>query len=171
MAAVVVAIVAAGCGGDRERVEMIAAFDKIQKRPDAAVFSLGDVTLNNETKHAISVQPVPGSRLTWRVRIPEDGRLNVNVGIKPEAWEKEGDGVRFAVGISDGRNFDQLFTQHLNPYASPADRRWVPIWVDVANYGGEEVDVIFNTVASGPNQPGDTRNDYAVWGEPVIVAR
>jgi hypothetical protein len=168
---VAVSVLAAACGGDRERVEMIAGFDKVVKRPEASVFSVGDVTLNNETKHAISVQPVPGSRLIWKVRIPEDGRLNVNVGLKPEAWNQEGDGVLFQVGISDGRNYDELFTQHLNPYSAPADRRWVPIWVDVANYGGEEVDVIFNTVASRPNQPGDTRNDYALWGEPVIVAR
>ena len=35
--------------------------------------------------------------------------------MKPEAWEKEGDGVLFLVGVSDGRAFEELFTQHVEP--------------------------------------------------------
>jgi hypothetical protein len=170
-AAVLAAIVAAGCSRGGERADMITGFDSLTKKPEPGVFAVGDVTLNGETKRAISVTPVIGSRLTWRVRVPEDGWLNVAVGLKPEAWEKEGDGVFFTVGVSDNRTYDPLFSQHVDPFGSPADRRWIPVWVDVSAYGGEEVDVILNTLASQPKKEGDLRNDLAVWGEPVIVVR
>jgi hypothetical protein len=169
--AAVLAALVAGCGGGGERADLIASFDSVQKRPEPGIFTIGDVTLNGETKRAIAVTPVPGSRLTWKVRVPEDGWLNVSVGLKPEAWEKEGDGVLFTVGVSDGRAYDPLFSQHVDPFGSPADRRWIPVWVDVSAYGGDEVDVILNTVASQPKKEGDLRNDLAVWGEPVIVVR
>jgi hypothetical protein len=168
---VLAAVAAAGCRGNGERVDMITAFDSLQKRPDADVFTVGEVTLANEKKRAIAVSPVAGSRLTWKVRVPEDGWLNVAVGLKPEAWEQEGDGVYFTVGVSDGRAYDPLFSQHVNPFGSAADRRWIPVWVDVSAYGGEEVDVILNTLASQPKKEGDQRNDLALWGEPVIVVR
>jgi hypothetical protein len=73
--------------------------------------------------------------------------------------------------VSDGRAYDPLFSQHVDPFGSPADRRWIPVWVDVSAYGGEEVDVILNTLSSQPKKEGDLRNDLAVWGEPVIVVR
>ena len=170
-AALLAARVAAGGGGSGARADRIASVEGVQKRPEPGIFTLGDVTLNGETKRAIAVTPVAGSRLTWKVRVPEDGWLNVAVGLKPEAWEKEGDGVLFTVGVSDGRTYDPLFSQHVDPFGSPADRRWIPVWVDVSAYGGEEVDVILNTVASQPKKEGDLRNDLAVWGEPVIVVR
>ena len=170
-AAMLAALVASGCSRGGERADLITSFDSVQKRPEPGIFTVGDVTLNGETKRAISINPVAGSRLTWKVRVPEDGWLNVSVGLKPEAWEKEGDGVFFTVGVSDGRAYDPLFSQHVDPFGSPADRRWIPVWVDVSAYGGEEVDVILNTLASQPKKEGDLRNDLAVWGEPAIVVR
>jgi hypothetical protein len=170
-AAALAAVVAAGCSRGGERADLITSFDSVQKRPEPGIFAIGDVTLNGETKRAIAVTPVAGSRITWKVRVPEDGWLNVAVGLKAEAWEKEGDGVLFTVGVSDGRAYDPLFSQHVDPFGSPADRRWIPVWVDVSAYGGEEVDVILNTLASQPKKEGDLRNDLAVWGEPAIVVR
>jgi hypothetical protein len=171
VAVVLTSLMFTGCRGNGERVDLISVFDGVQKRPDASAFSVGEVTLNNETRRAIAVSPLPGSRLTWKVKVPEDGWLNVAVGMKPEAWEKEGNGVLFTVGISDGRAYDPLFSQHVNPFANTADRRWIPVWVDVSAYGGEEVDVILNTLASPAKQEADLRNDLAVWGEPIIVVR
>jgi hypothetical protein len=170
-AALGLSLLAGACSGGGERVDMIAAFDQLQKKPDPALFKVADVALNNETMRAIEVAPVAGTRLIWKVRVPEDGWLHVSVGLKPEAWEKEGDGVLFMVGVSDGRAYDQLFTQHVDPYGNPADRRWIPVKVDVSAYGGEEVDVILNTVASPPKREGDLRNDLAVWGAPQLVVQ
>lgn len=165
------AVVGSGCRGGGERVDMISMFDGVQKRPDASAFTLADITLSGETMRAIEVAPAAGTRLIWKVTVPEDGWLHVAVGMKPEAWESEGDGVLFLVGVSDGRAYDQLFTQHVDPFGNAADRRWIPVKVDVSAYGGEEVDVILNTVASLPKKESDSRNDFAVWGEPQLVVR
>jgi hypothetical protein len=78
------------------------------------------------------------------------------------------------VGISDGRAFEPLFEQHVNPFAMQGDRKWIDVRVDVSTYAGEEVDLIFNTFASPPGKSpplGDSRNDLGLWGSPQIVVR
>ena len=35
--------------------------------------------------------------------------MKVSLGMKPEAWDKEGNGVYFLAGVSDGRAFEKLF--------------------------------------------------------------
>lgn len=157
--------------GGEQRIDLIASFDTAEKRPDASALTLEEVALNGESKRSIVTSPVPGTRLTYRIRVPDDGWFFVSLGLKPEAWEQEGDGVLFMVGISDGRAYDELFTQHVNPYGDSTNRRWIPVWVDISAYGGEEVDLILNTRSGPPRQEGDLRNDYGVWGAPQIVVR
>jgi hypothetical protein len=175
-AVVVVAVLILGWwlfvrGGGAGRVDLLAGFDGAEKRPSPQAFTVADATLAGETKRAIAVTPGPGSRLIWKVRVPDDGWLWVSVGMKPEAWEKEGDGMKFMVGVSDGRAFDILFEQHVNPFANQGDRKWLDARVDLSTYAGEEVDLIFNTYASLPGQPADLRNDLGLWGTPEIVVR
>jgi hypothetical protein len=175
-AVVVVAVLIVGWwlfsgGGSAESVDLLSRFDSAERKPGVEAFSVADVALNGESKRAIAVAPSVGTRITWKVRIPDDGWLRVDLGLKPEVWEQEGDGVLFLVGVSDGRAFDQLFTQHVNPFGNSTDRRWIPVWVDLSAYGGEEIDVIFNTYASPSGKQPDQRNDLAVWGTPAIVVR
>lgn len=154
--------------GNREYIDLLPLFDQAEKR-SSGKFSIEDATLAGDTKKAIAAPP--DGRITWRVRIPEDGWLKVALGLKPEAWTKEGNGVYFFVGVSDGRAFEQLFTQMVNPYANPPERRWIPVTVDLSAYAGEEMQIIFNTRQSGPGQPPDARNDLPLWGAPEIVSR
>ena len=160
-----------GRGGGATRVDLVERFADAQKRPSDELFSVADVTIEGETKKAIAVGPAAGTRLVWKVRVPDDGWLWVSVAMKPETWEKEGDGVKFLVGVSDGRSFEELFTQHLNPFANQSDRKWMPVRVDLSTYAGEEVDVIFNTYSSEKGRGDDQRNDAALWGAPEIVVR
>jgi len=177
LTAVVVAVVLVlgwwlfGRGGSRERVDLVQLFGTAEKRPNADLFSVVDATLAGEMRKAIAISPVSGTRIVWKVRVPDDGWLWVSVGMQPEAWEKEGNGVKFLVGVSDGRAFEELFSQHLNPFANQADRKWVPVRVDLSTYAGEEVDIIFNTYSSTAGQPDDHLNDLALWGNPEIVVR
>jgi hypothetical protein len=152
-------------------VDLMSRFAAADKRPSPDMFTVGDVTLAGETKSAIAIAPTAGTRITFRVRVPDDGWLNVYMGLKPEAWTQEGDGVLFKVLVSDGRTSDELFTQHINPFGNPTDRKWIPSLVDLSAYAGEDVDVMFNTYASPPGRVGDLRNDLAVWGSPQIVVR
>ena len=152
-------------------LDLLTQFDQATKAPGAEAFSIAEANLGGEAKRAVAPAGVAGTRLTWKVRVPDDGWLRVNLGLKPEAWEKTGDGVLFMVSVSDGRAFDQLFTQHVDPFNNAADRRWIPVMVDLSAYGGEEVDLIFNTYASPPKVPGNTDNDLPLWGTPEIVIR
>jgi hypothetical protein len=158
-------------GGEGGAIDLVTRFDAAEKRPDPSLFTVEDVTINGETKKSIAIAPTVGSRVTFKTRVPDDGWLRVFMGLKPDAWTQEGDGVRFMVLVSDGRASDELFTQDVNPFANQTDRKWTPVMVDLSAYAGEEVDVIFNTFASPPRKVGDIRNDLAVWGAPEIVVR
>lgn len=158
-------------GNTAAPVQLIDKLAEAKKQPqDAALYSVLDATLNGETKKAIGIAPAPGTRITFRAAVPDDGWLSVAVGLKPEAWTQEGDGVLFYVGVSDGRTYEQLFSQHVHPFANEGDRKWIPVLVDLSAYAGEEVDLIFNT-RSGRPEAGDVRGDHALWGQPEIVNR
>jgi len=153
--------------GGAEQIDLLAHFDQAEK--NGQPFAVEDVTLGNETKRAITA-PANG-RVRFRVKVPNDGWLKVSLGLKPDAWEKEGNGVYFFVGISDGRAYENLFTQTVNPYKNTSERRWIPVVVDLSAYSGQDMEISFNTRESGPNQPADARNDLPVWGTPEIVTR
>jgi hypothetical protein len=154
--------------GSAERVDLLARFDSATK-DGAGPYSIVDATLAGETKRAISAPP--NGRIHFKVKVPDDGWLKVSLGLKPEAWEKEGNGVYFFAGVSDGRAFEPLFEQTVNPFANPSERRWIPVFVDLSAYAGEEMEIILNTRASGKGQPPDDRNDLPLWGAPEIVRR
>ena len=150
-------------------IDLIATFESAQKRPAGGTFEIVDADLNGDTKRAIFT--APASRIIWKIRIPDDGWLMVALGMKPESWDKEGDGVLFRIGVSDGRVFEDLLTHHIDPFHNKGDRRWVPVVVDLSAYAGEEVEVIFNTNVSVPGKPDDGRGDTALFGAPEIVIR
>jgi hypothetical protein len=167
-AVVLLVVIAAGWWlfhrGSSARVDLLSQFQQAKKA--GGEYTLADVTLAGETKQAIAAPP--NGRLTFHVRIPDDGWLRVSLGMKPESWDKDGNGVLFFAGVSDGRSFERLFEQVLNPHANPSERKWIPVDVDLSAYAGEEMDVIFNTRASPGGQPDDPRNDLPLWGAPVI---
>ena len=150
-----------------DRIDLLAQYDQAAKA--GGEYTVTDVTLAGETKRAI-VAP-PNGRITFHVRVPDDGWLRVSLGMKPESWDKEGNGVYFFAGVSDGRAFEKLFDQTLNPFANPSERRWIPVSVDLSAYAGEEMDVILNTREGGPGAPPDARNDMPLWAVPEIVKR
>lgn len=156
-------------GNDAASVDLLQQFDAATKAPASGTFELIDADLNGDKRRAIFAPPE--TRITWKVTVPEEAWLKVAVGLKPEAWEQEGDGVLFYVGVSDGRRFDELFNQHVNPFGNAGDRKWIPVWVDLSAYAGENVELIFNTRTSLPGKGNDARNDLALWGAPEIVVR
>ena len=153
-------------------VDLIQLFPTSETRssePREKVFHVLDLKIGDEQKRAIEV-PAP-SRIYFKVRVPEDGWLRTSLALKPEAWDKEGDGVLFRIGMWDGKIYDELLNQVVNPYSVPGDRRWLSVVLDLSAYGGEEMDVLFNTNPSPPRKPEDRRNDLAVWGAPEIYVK
>ena len=167
-AVVLLVVIAAGLWlfhrGSAAKVDLLTTFQQAKKQ--GGEFTLTDATLGGESKQAIAAPP--NGRITFHVRIPDDGWLRVSLGMKPESWDKEGNGVLFFAGVSDGRSFEKLFEQVLNPHANASERRWIPVAVDLSAYAGEEMDVILNTRASAAGQAMGDRNDLPLWGAPAI---
>ena len=163
-----------GRGGGSAGIDLLGQLQAAEKRPASGTFETVDADLNGQKHKAIYT--VPESRIIWKVTVPDDAWLRVLVGMKTESWAAEGDGVLFRVGVSDGRTYEELFTQHLNPFRNTGDRKWVPVMVDLSQYAGEELQIIFNTNKSTPasiaaGNPVDDRNDFALWGAPEIITR
>jgi hypothetical protein len=150
-------------------VQLVPMFASAEKRPAQGAFAVVDVDLNGESRQAISAPA--DSRIIYKVRIPDDAWLRVAMGTRAEAWTQEGNGSYFLVGVSDGRTYEELLTQHVNPFANPGDRKWIQVWVDLSAYAGEEVELIFNTRSSPKDHPPDDRNDQPLWGDPEIIVR
>jgi hypothetical protein len=160
---------------DNVAIDLVAQFPTAKiKRPDPAVFEVIDASLGGERMQAIyAKQP---SRLGFSITVPQDAWVKVNLGLKEEAWTMQGDGVLFMIGVSTGTSWSELFSLVVNPFGNPSDKGWKEITVDLSQYAGQTVDLIFNTYSSPGPSPGqpprDDRNgDMALWGNPRVVVR
>ena len=173
-AVVVVVLIGAGWwlfgrGGRSDAVNLLEQFPQATKAPGEAKFEIVDANLAGETHKAISA--AAPTRITYKVRVPDDAWLRVWVGMKPESWTVENDGTYFLVGLSDGKTFEQLFTQHVHPFANQGDRKWIPVYVDLSAYAGEEMQLIFNTRSGVEGKSSNYANLMPLWGEPELVIR
>jgi hypothetical protein len=151
-------------------IDLVQKFPAAERKPAGAgpdVFAVRDEKIAGETKRAIYAYPP--TRITWHVTLPNDGWLRTSIGVDEQAWNREGDGVLFLIGISSGSGYETLLEQRLDPHASRADRRWVPVVLDLSKYSGRQVDIIFNTRTSLKGD--DRRNDFAYWGAPAVSLR
>jgi hypothetical protein len=173
-AIVVIVLIAAGWWlfgrrGDSSSVDLLETFPQAKKQPAESVFQVIDATLNGDTKRAIASEGA--TRLTFRVTVPADAWLRVDVGMKPEAWEMQNEGAYFFIVVSDGRTDDMLFSQHVHPFANQGDRKWMPAFIDLSAFAGQDVELIFNVRAGVGGKSGNYANILALWGAPAIVIR
>jgi hypothetical protein len=153
-------------------IDLVAQFPSAEKRSNGAlelVFAVQDVAIKGETRHSIYMHPT--SRLIYKITVPRDGWFRAWLGVKEEAWDKQSDGVLFRVAVSDGREYDELVAQHVDPANNPADRRWVPVTADLSAYAGQQVDLIINTNSSLPGHGDNPAWDFAVFGDPAIIVQ
>lgn len=155
-------------------IDLVERFPQAETRtsqpPTEKAFEVKSVTLGGETKKAIYMHPT--SRLIYkRTDIPENGWLRVWLGIEEDCWTKSADGVLFRVGVSDGRTYDELLKQHVDPLNNNSDRRWIPVTIDLSAYAGQQVDLTFNTNSSLPGRGDNATWDHAVWGQPEIFVQ
>lgn len=150
-------------------LDLVEALPSATRSPAPDVFAAVQARLGDDTRPAILT--TGASRLTWRVDVPDDAWLRLALALREDAWQIEGDGVFFQVGVSDGTEYVELFSLMVNPFRHEMDRGWHELALDLGEYAGRPIDVIFNTRASAPDAPVDTRGDLALWGAPRIVAR
>ena len=151
-------------------VDLIAELPHAEKRsnPEAVAsnFQVADVTIDGVTKKTILAKPF--ARITYVVRVPPDAWLDVAFAMRPDSWPLSGDGAQFRVGVSEGRTYDEVLRQYVNP--KDGGQKWFSAHLDLSAYEGREVRIILNT-DPGPKGGGDAQNDFAVWGEPHIYSR
>jgi len=156
---------------------LIDSLEAAERRPAAAVFDVGPVTINGESIRAVATPAA--SRISWELRLPDRARLEIAVALKPEAWTVAGDGVLFRVGIAEGRTHEDLVTRVVNPYGRPEDRRWIPISVDLGGHSGFKWSlfyhpllilwrIVLNTSAANPASA-EHLGDMPLWGEPKLL--
>jgi len=138
-----------------------------QQRPSPETFMVQDIRLNGETKRSIYVAQV--SRLIFTETIPDKAWLSVSLGVREAAWEREGGGVLFMIGVGHAGRYEELVSLIVNPAANPADRQWLPVLLDLSPWAGQQVEIIMNT--REPHDGAGITNHLAVWGTPAIVTR
>jgi hypothetical protein len=109
----------------------------------------------------------PPSRVTFDVTVTNrDTFFTAGTALRPEAWYTDyGDGVRFAVEIATaGSQPIEIYGQRLNPRANVDERRWVEVRLPLASYLGKSIEITLRT-----DPVDDVRNDWAGWGNPMVV--
>ena len=155
--------------GADNQIDLLAKLPEADKRTNVVEgpqFVVETVTIDGETKRTVLARTT--SRLILPLTIARDAWFDVSFAMKPETWDQPGDGAQFRVGVSDGRVYEELLKQYVNP--KRGDRRWFSARLDLSAYEGRQVKLILNT---DPGPPGslDTANDLAVWAEPRVYTK
>lgn len=154
--------------GPAVAIDLVARLPQAtQRRPSEDAFRVQDVRLEGDVRKSI-VASEP-SRIIWEEVVPDRGWLQVSLGVREEAWLREGSGVLFLVGVSHQGRYEELLSLVVNPYANAADRRWLPVLLDLAPWAGQKVELIFNTRIA--HADATAANHLAAWGAPAIVTR
>jgi tetratricopeptide (TPR) repeat protein/4-amino-4-deoxy-L-arabinose transferase-like glycosyltransferase len=113
----------------------------------------------------------PSSRVTYRVEIPEAAGLRFGLGMDPIVWSPDkGDGAEYSIHMAYAGDPDsswQVFSRYLDPKGNPSDRRWFDFILDLSVYGGQTMDIVFESL---PGSAGDTMFDWGGWSRLIMVA-
>src|SRR5262249_29145427 len=151
------AVSIAGCRHEEPEVlgiDLIRALDGAEKRSQTKSqkpsFTVQNVTINGQTIRTIFAPP--HSRITWTVTAPRGALFRTALGLLPDAWNREGDGVQFRVGVTE-TVYEQYIQQIVNPFGRSRDRRWFFTSIDLSAYSNQTIKVILNT---DPGLPGSS---------------
>lgn len=169
---VVFLTILAACRGDlRSSLDLIDLYPSAEKRSTleaTQAFSVTDVQVGDTTRRVILAHTP--ARVTWSVTIPRAARVRAWVALRPDAWGRDGDGVVFRIGVSADGTYQVVARVHVDPRNRAGDRRWVPLEAALDAYGGKEAKLVFSTDASEDPNRADSRNDLALWGDPVVLS-
>lgn len=126
--------------------------------------------INNELRTVLYEHPYGDgpTAVIYTVLIPPSGALlKLSIALDPATWSLEkGDGVLFEVYLTRRGQEVRLLSQYVDARNRVSDRKWHDFQIDLADFSGEEIEISFETSA-GP--AGDARNDWAGWGNPMLI--
>ncbi len=105
-----------------------------------------------------TIQAHPPAAIRRKINLPERARLRFSIAMHSSTYDKEGEGVEFAVDV-DG---EPVFERYLDPKHESADRGWHPVDVDLSPWGGQEVVL---TLSTAPGPGGCLDFCTAGWGD------
>jgi hypothetical protein len=161
-----------------ERYRLLALEEQLAHadiQPDNTICaeSTGDPTgCRRVTAAAFNIPPVGDNyrpaifahapaRVAFRLDLPpEPTFLWLSPAIDPLAWEWNGDGMVFRVLVQSHKGLDLLLHQQMSA-ADPEDRTWRDLYISLAAYSGESVELILETL---PGPAGDATGDRGGWG-------
>jgi arylsulfatase A-like enzyme len=113
-----------------------------------AVLQPGDRAGGGAPREAV-IAP-PGASLMRHVEVPRNAALRFSAGVEGDKQRDTGrSGVEFRVTV-DGR---EVYRDTINPAFTRHDRRWFDERVDLTQWGGRAVDIVFETRAETANRP------------------
>jgi hypothetical protein len=125
----------------------------------------------NGDKRSIIFQH-PSSRIRYPIMLPLNAFLSFGIGMDPAVWSSEkGDGMLFKVFVqkTDEPNIlYQIFQKYIDPKNNIDDRRWYDYKLDLTEYGGQKIDIIFETL---PGPSSDFNFDWGGWSMPVLITK
>ena len=130
----------------------------------------GKLTINQELRGILF--QLPPSRVIYHITLPEQPELRFGLGIDPDVWSPEkGDGVEYNIYIRKPEEPNKLFwvfQRYIDPKNNAADRRWFDEQVDLNQFAGKTVDIIFEA-KSGPSE--NVNFDWGGWSTPILVGK
>jgi hypothetical protein len=152
-----------------ERVQEIFGQNKGRLLPGREkLIEVRTFTISGETKPVLFEHPLY-ERLPFRTTIgPASRTFLFNVAMQPAVYDGSmpvcGDGVEFRLEIRDSAGrIRLLYDRYIDPKHNLAERRWIPGSVDLSEYMGQTVELLFTTT---PGPAGDSCADWAGWGDP-----
>jgi hypothetical protein len=129
-------------------------------------FGEDNFPIGNGHEAAGVFQHPPSNRIAYRVRIdPSQPVFSGIVSIKTAAQDLT-KGVGFTLEIKAGDSIERLFHLDLDPRAVAADRAGRQFRVDLSQYAGQDVELLFST---DPGPSGNNANDWAGWARLEFV--
>ena len=147
--------------------DLVANRSVTERLVDPALLKVEQWEILDEERDVLFVHPaLSGSTtLVYPVKIELATTFHADLAVAPEAWTLEGDGLTFSLYVEDDAGMHLVYSRYVDPKHHQQDRRWVPMQVNLAPFGGKVVRLIL-VVGSGP--AGDRRYDWAGWGEPRL---
>jgi tetratricopeptide (TPR) repeat protein len=125
-------------------------------------------SIDNEPRQILFVHPT--NRVSYSLNLPDQSVLAFGIGMDPEVWSPvQGDGVDYKIFIrphAQPVTLYQVFHRYIDPKNSSEDRRWFDERVDLSQFGGQAVEVIFE---AGLGPSGNSDFDGGGWSTPVLL--
>ena len=144
-------------------VEEIAAQNaaRAAKGLEKAAGLLAENKVDGEYMETLLEYP-PFERLPYELKVDDGPAIfHYAYGLLPGAWDKGGDGAGFTLEIRtpDGE-IRPVFQNYLDVQHDPQDRKWVHGTVDLSQFRGKTITLLFSTT---PAPTGNTASDWAGW--------